>query len=188
VLEAAVLQGLQSVGLTLKDITPVNLPLTQISNALQGGSIDAGILVQPLANAYLSAHPAAKVIERPNDITDRLEFVIASRSALANPGKAAAIADYVSRLERSILWINTHQSEWAQDFYVAQYKLPLALGEQLLAQAGPSSFVDLPGSLVGPQQALADLYVSAGEIPSKLDTSAEFDGRFNAVVDAGRGS
>ena len=185
-LEAVVLQGLHSVGLSLKDITSVNLPVTQVSVALQGGSVDAGILVEPLASVYLAQHPAATVVDRPDDITDRANFIIASKSALANPAKAAAIADYIGRVERSLSWINTHQAQWAQAFYVGQYKLPLAVGEQLLARSGPVSFIDLPGPLPGPQQTLADLYVDAGEIPARLDVTAEFDARFNSFVDAAR--
>jgi sulfonate transport system substrate-binding protein len=50
VLEAALLQGLQSAGLTLKDVSPVNLPTTQISTALEGGSVPAGILTEPLTS------------------------------------------------------------------------------------------------------------------------------------------
>jgi len=45
--EATVLQGLQGVGLKLGDISAVDLPITQISAALQGGSVQAGILVAP---------------------------------------------------------------------------------------------------------------------------------------------
>jgi sulfonate transport system substrate-binding protein len=185
-LEAVVLQGLHSVGLSVKDITTVNLPATQIAAALQSGTVDAGILVEPLATAYLAQHPTAKVVDRPNDITDRVEFIIASTSALADPAKSAAIADYVQRLERSLLWINTHQAQWAQAFYVAQYHVPLAVGEKLIASAGPTAFIDLPGPLPGPQQTLADLYTAAGEIPSKVDVAAEFDSRFNAAVDQAR--
>ncbi|HVM67996.1 MAG TPA: ABC transporter substrate-binding protein [Acidimicrobiales bacterium] len=187
VLEAVVLQGLHSAGLTLKDITTVNLPTTQISTALQGGSVDAGLLADPLTSVYLGQHPGARVVERPDDITDRVTFIIASKASLTNPGKEAAIADYLGRLERALTWINNNQATWARDFYVAKYKLPLALGERLMTETGPNAFIDLPGSLTAAQQSLADLYLAAGEIPTHLDTSAEFDGRFNAAVDAARG-
>ncbi|MEA2660096.1 MAG: sulfonate transport system substrate-binding protein, partial [Candidatus Binatota bacterium] len=44
VLEAVVLQGLDKVGLSLQDIKTVNLPVTEISAALQSGSVDAAVL------------------------------------------------------------------------------------------------------------------------------------------------
>jgi sulfonate transport system substrate-binding protein len=45
--EAVLLEGLHSAKLSLSDITPILLPQTQIAAALQGGSADAGIEVEP---------------------------------------------------------------------------------------------------------------------------------------------
>jgi hypothetical protein len=84
--------------------------------------------------------------------------------------------------------VAANPSAWAQALYVDQYKLPLAQGEKLLAATGSASFGELPGPYVTPQQELIDLYVAAGEIPTKLDASAEFDGRYNAVVRTEQGS
>ncbi len=64
------LEGLASVGLKYSDITPVNLQTTQISQALVGGSADAGILVEPLTSVYLAANPRANVIATATSIAD----------------------------------------------------------------------------------------------------------------------
>jgi hypothetical protein len=79
-------------------------------------------------------------------------------------------------------WVRAHPAAWAQALYVDQYHLPLALGERLIAETGPATFESLPGPYVGPQQALADLYVDAGEIPAHLDAAKELDPRFDAVT------
>jgi sulfonate transport system substrate-binding protein len=182
VLEAVLLQGLKSADLSLGDITSVNLPVTQVAAALQGGSVQAAILAPPLDTAYLKSHPTAKVVARADDITDRVSFIVASKSALANPGKVAAIQDYVVRLIRSYGFIAKNPSVWVKSFYVKQYHMTEADGAALLARSGPSKPVALPGTLVPAQQALADLYQDAGEIPEKLDAAAEFDGRFDAAI------
>lgn len=182
--EAVVLEGLHSVGLTLKDITPVNLPTTSITPALENKSVAAGILVQPLTAAYLAKNPTAKQVLVGEDITERVDFLIASDSALGNTGKEAAIANYIVRLEKAEEYIAAHPEQWAEDEYVKQYKLPLQLGVQLTEAAGATSFLPLPGNLLGPQQSLANLYTAAGEIPSTLNVAEEFDGRFNSVVEA----
>jgi sulfonate transport system substrate-binding protein len=150
VLEAAVLEGLQSVGLSLKDITSVNLPTTSISAALENGSVSAGILAQPLTAAYLVKEPSAAQVVRANQITDRVDFLIADTSSLSSPGKEAAIADYIGRLQKGYDWINRHPTEWAQDLYVDQYKLPLATATKLEASSGATTFLSLPGTLVPP--------------------------------------
>jgi sulfonate transport system substrate-binding protein len=182
--EAVVLDGLRSVGLTLHDITTVNLPTTSITPALENGSVAAGILVQPLTAAYLNANSTAKQVLVGNNVTARFASLIGSRTVLGNAGKKAALANFIVRVERAYEWVNTHPAQYAQDLYVNQYKVPLAEGEKLLAAAGPTTFFSLPGSLVRPQQILANLYQSAGEIPSKINVASEFDGVFNAVVKA----
>jgi sulfonate transport system substrate-binding protein len=182
--EAVVLEGLRSVGLTLSDISTVNLATTSITPALENGSVSAGILVQPLTAAYLNANPTAKQVLVGNDVTARVSSLISSRTALANAGTKAAMANFIARLEGAYKWVNSHPAQYAQDLYVTQYKVPLAEGEQLLAAAGPVSFLTLPGSLLGPQQVLANLYQSAGEIPTKVNVKSELNGAFNSVVKA----
>jgi sulfonate transport system substrate-binding protein len=180
--EAALLEGLASAGLSLKDITPVNLPTTSIVPALESRSVTAAILLQPFTAAYLEQNPAAHQVLAVKDITTRVAFLAATATALSNPGTAAAIADYIGRVEKAEEWVNTHQRQWAQIQYVQQYKMPPALAAKVLAEQGPYSFLPLPGDVAGPQQSLANLYASVGEIPARLSVSAEFDSRFNPVV------
>jgi sulfonate transport system substrate-binding protein len=175
---------LHSAGLTLADITSVNLPATQVVAALEGGSVDAAISSPVLDESYLSSHSGARAIAGPNDITDKVSFLIADEATLQNPAKVAALGNYITRLVHAYSWVDAHPTQWAQDFYVAQYKLPLATAQQLIAQSGPVTFVPLPGSLSQSQQTLANLYLAAGEIPTKVSAGAEFSGLFNATVKA----
>ncbi|HEY3832892.1 MAG TPA: ABC transporter substrate-binding protein [Acidimicrobiia bacterium] len=181
-LEAVLLTGLHSAGLSLHDIKSVNVPVTQVASVLESHSADAGILVPPLDSPYLAKHTDAHVVDRPNDITLRVSFLVASSAALANPAKAAAIGEYVSRLVRAYKWIDAHRDVWVQKFYVQQYGLTTAQGEKLAAEAGGASFLQLPGPLLGPQKTLIGLYAAAGEIPGTLDAAQEFDSRYNATV------
>ena len=180
--ETGVLEGLASAGLSLKDITPVTLPTTSIAPALESGSVSAAVLLQPFTAVYLARNPTARQVVAIKDITTRVAFLAAATSALGNPGTEAAVADYIRRVEKAEEWVNSHQRQWAQIEYVQQYKMPLAVGEEVIADEGPYSFLPLPGSLAASQQLLANLYASAGEIPSKLNVSAEFDSHFNPVV------
>jgi sulfonate transport system substrate-binding protein len=182
--EAALLQALDKVGLKLSDITPVNLPITQASAALQSGSADAGLLVEPLTSVYLSNNPTAKQVAKASVITDRSSFFIATKDALGDKAKAAALGDYISRLVRGFQYTSTHPDEVAQAVYVDQYKLPLDRALEIVKQNGGTSFVTLPGSVLKAQQHLADLFAVAGEIPAKVDVKSEFSTKYNAVVAA----
>lgn len=180
--EATVLQGLDRVGLKLSDIDVVDLPFTQVSAALQGGSVQAGILVPPLDTAYLKSNPGAKVVDRPDNLTARVNFLIAKKSAIDDPAKAAAIRDYILRLGRAFAKIKANPDPFIEKFYVGQYHLTLAAGRALLAQTGASSFVEFTPELNTAQQELADLFHDAGEIPDKVDAPQEFDSRFADAV------
>jgi sulfonate transport system substrate-binding protein len=184
-LEAVVLEGLASVGLKYSDITPVNLPTTEISQALVGGSADAGILVEPLTSVYLASNPDAKVVATAASIADRSDFLIATASSLNNPGKEAALADYINRLVKAFAYLDAHPQAVVQAVYEDQYHLTAARAQGVEKEVGPTNFVSLPGDVVASQQRVADLYYDAGEIPSRVNVSSEFDSRFNTIVSGG---
>ena len=85
---------------------------------------------------------------------------------------------------RGFQYTSAHPDQVAQAVYVDQYKLPLARAQEIVKQNGGTSFVKLPGAVVKQQQKLADLFYSAGEIPSKVDVKKEFSTKYNAVVAA----
>jgi sulfonate transport system substrate-binding protein len=188
VAEAAVLQGLDGVGLKLGDIDVVDLPITQISAALQGSSVDAGLLAPPLDTAYLTSNRGAKIVDQPSNLTARVNFLIASTAAIEDPAKAAALNDYIARFGKALAKIKADPDQFVKNFYVAKYGLTLEAGKALLAKQGASTFISLSGDLIPAQQELADLYTAAGEIPDKLDVAQEFDTRFaNAIKQAAAG-
>lgn len=186
--EAVLLDGLSSVGLKLSDITTVNLPQTQVSAALQGKSADAGISTEPLTSVYLASNPTAHQVATAGAITDRTDFLLADSSSLANKATAAALGDYLTRLARAFSYLRAHPEAAIQAVYVAEYHLTPARAAVVSAEIGTPSFVQLPGNIVPAQQHLADLFHSAGQIPSKVDVASEFDPTFNAVVAAAQGS
>jgi sulfonate transport system substrate-binding protein len=187
-LEAALIQALDKVGLKLSDITTVNVPTTQVSSALQSKAADAGISVEPLTSVYLRSNPTAKVITKTDAITDRSSFFIASKKTLDDPARSAALADYVERLVKAFAYLKTHPDALAQVVYVKQYHLPLSRAQELVKETGAASFIALPGEVEAAQQKLADLFQANGEVPTKVDVSAEFDSRFNTLVEKAQGS
>jgi sulfonate transport system substrate-binding protein len=185
--EAVLLEALDSAGLKLSDVTTVNVAQTSITAALQGGNADAGLSIEPLTSVYLAKNPTAKVAGTTTLITDRSNFIIASQSALKDAGKEAALGDYISRLVKSFNYLHAHPDQVAEAIYVKQYGLTPARAKVVLQETGIATFVQLPGTVAPAQQHLADLYQSAGEIPSKVDVSSEFDTRYNAIVQKAQG-
>jgi len=187
-LESALLEGLKSAGLHLSDITTVNVPATQIAAALQGGSADVGIEVEPLLSAYLQANPSARVIAHPAGITEKAGFLIAASPALATASKSSAIADYISRLIKAYSYLKTHPQLTIHTVYEGQYGVTPARAAAISTAVGPTTFFELPGAMLAPQQNLANLYLAAGSIPSKITVTKEFNPRFNPLVSSLEGS
>ena len=175
-------------GLGLSDITTVNLPVTQTAAALQGGSADAGITVEPLLSVYLQANPTAKAVASSNRLTDKSGFLIASAATLADKGKSAALADYITRLIKAYQYLNANPSAAINGIYIQQYGLSPARAAAVAKNAGPTTFGQLPGKILPDQQNLANLFYKAQVIPAKLNVTSQFDGRFNSLVNSVQGS
>lgn len=186
--EATVLQALDAAGLTLDDIETVDLPFNQVSAALQGGSADAGILAEPLISVYLDANPTAHVAAPTSEITDRATFLIASGTTLDDEAKTAALADYLSRLARAFSYLADHRELVQQATYVDTYGLSPERAAEISEAVGPTEFIDLAGEVVEQQQVLAGLFQAAGQIPTELDVTTEFDTRFSSVIEEAAGS
>lgn len=180
--EAALLQALDTVGVDPADVTPVDVPIPQTGAALQGGSADAAVSVEPLTSTYLAGNPSARVVDSADEITDRSSFLIATRATLEDEARSAALADYLTRLVRAFAHLRDNPDEVAQAVYVDQYGLTPERAAEVSEAQGVGSFLELPGEIEDQQQVLADLFVAAGQIPAELDVSAEFDGRFNQLV------
>ncbi|MCU1369336.1 MAG: hypothetical protein JWO77_530 [Ilumatobacteraceae bacterium] len=183
--EAAVLGGLDEAGLSIDDITTVDVPITQINATLAGGSADAGLSTEPLISLYLQDHPEATLAIDAKTITDRASFLIASKKTLDDGAKTAALADFSTRLVKAFAYLNEHKGELAEAVFVKQYGLTPERAAQLVESGnGSTEFFPLPGDVLEPQQKVADLFTAAGQIPGEIDVTQEFDGRFNDLIEA----
>ncbi len=95
------------------------------------------------------------------------------------------MADYINRLVKAFAYLDDHPKAVVQAVYEDQYHLTAARAEVVEKEIGPSNFVSLPGDVVASQQQVADLYYDAGEIPSRVTVSSEFDSRFNTIISSG---
>ena len=137
---------------------------------------------------YLAANPNAKVVATTTAITDRSDFIIASSKALNEPGQGRR-----AWLTTSAGWQVLHLPADApgprhQDDLHRSVPPSPARAATVAKEVGIPSFIPLPGDVAAAQQKLADLFQSNGEIPTKVDVAAEFDSRFNAIVQKAQGS
>ena len=90
----------------------------------------------------------------------------ASRAALADTGKVAAIGDYLLRLDKAYEWSDTHQTQWAQ-LWSQETGLPIATTQAAAADIVLHPVV-LDSTLINSEQQLADEFATAQQIPGKI--------------------
>ncbi|KPM52430.1 aliphatic sulfonate ABC transporter substrate-binding protein [Frankia sp. R43] len=181
ILQAYLLRSLDSVGLEQKDVSIVNLAITDISAALARGDADAGVTVEPLSTAYLQANPTAHKIDGA-DASPMVQYLITTRKVLSDPAKQAALGDFIQRWVKAVDWRDSHTEEYIDKYYVEQLKVPVSTAKVLVGTGVPSTFVPIDATSIGGAQKLADLFYSSGVLPKKVDISKVFDARYNSAV------
>ena len=109
-------------------------------------------------------------------------FAVASRAALADPAKAAAISDYLKLVAQAHAWASRHRPAWASVWAKAT-GLP---GSVMLKAANDdaSNAVPITPAVVRSEQQVSDAFTSAGLIPAHVNFHDYVDTSFNDTASA----
>ena len=102
---------LTAAGLTTKDVTMVNLQPADALAAFTSGSVDAWAIWPPYVQQVV-AQDGAKVLARGPQYGSPYSYEVASKAAVANPEKAAAIQAYLATLNKAYVWAEKHPDAW----------------------------------------------------------------------------
>lgn len=190
--QSFVLNTLKKAGLSKHDVTLVPLRIVDFTDAVRSGEVDVAPMNEPPFSRYLTAFKkdGAHALDGPfyDELPRQLTYLYASKKALEDPTKAAAIARFVQGWVKSEDWVRDNTDAWIQAYYVKSQNLPTDVGETIHQSLGGRSFPSL-SSLIPLQQGLIDLIHAAGEIPARLDAHEEFDLRFDTIAsDAAAGT
>ncbi len=170
-----VLRALDSIGLTQDDVEQVDVPLTDVANVLAGGQADAAVLYEVFRPPYIDEHPGAVELVTLKDFIPSYTYLLASRKAVEDPAKAAAIEDFVTRLVRSGQWVDENPDAFIQAYYVDGQKQTPEYGKQAYDSQGFTEWIEPAGQAQIDQQEQADLFYEAGFLPEKVDLGPQFD-------------
>jgi sulfonate transport system substrate-binding protein len=184
-----VLRALDSVGLREDDIEQVDVPLTDLANVLASGQADAAVIYEIFRPAYFGAHPDAVTLVTSNDLVPTYSFLLAPRSSVEDPGKQAALEDFVARIARASTWVKAHPDAWIDAYYVGVQKQTPEAGRAAYEAQGPASWVEVGGQALADQQEQADLLFENHRLPKAVDLSRQFDPQYairfsNAITNA----
>ena len=102
---------LTKAGLTTKDVTMVNLQPAEALASFTSGSVDAWDIWPPYVQQVV-AQDGAKVLTVGPQYGSPYSYEVASKAAVANPAKAAAIQAYLTTLDKAYVWASAHPNAW----------------------------------------------------------------------------
>jgi sulfonate transport system substrate-binding protein len=162
------LRALAKAGLTIHDVTPDYLQPAEAQAAFSAHQVDAWDIWSPfIEQAEQADH--ARVLASGAGLGSTYSFVVASKSALADPAKAAAIRAYLKLVDQAYHWAAAHPAAWAATWAKAS-GLPLAV---MLPAVKNSLTTPAPitPTVISSEQSVANTFTKAGLIPSQINFS-----------------
>jgi sulfonate transport system substrate-binding protein len=166
-------------GLTVHDVTLDYLQPADGLAALASGHVDAWDIWSPFVE-QAEAQDHARLLVSGVGYGSPYSFTVASRGALADPAKAAAIRDYLKLLAQAHAWAATHQAAWA-----AVWAKATGLPDAIMAKAAKDDAaraVPITPAVVGSEQQVSNAFTTAGLIPGHVDFSKFVDTAFNSTA------
>jgi sulfonate transport system substrate-binding protein len=161
-------------GVTLDDLQPADALAAFSANQVDAWDIWSPYIEQAVAQDH------ARILVNGTPYTDTYSFEVASRSAIADSAKAAAIKAYLKVLNQAYLWAYTHPSGWATA-WAAATGLPNSV-MQLAAKDAESKPVPVDSAVLASEQAVANDFSTSKLIPAKPDMANFAVSTFNDTV------
>lgn len=161
-------------------IKMTNLLPADAKSALAAGAVDAwaswGVYV---AQAKL-ANGVRVVADGSGGVLPNLSYVVAIDTAIAS--RRPMLAEFCKRLAAARRWALAHPAEFAQ-VLAADIGVTEAVA-RLTFDTDATAPVAVDAAVVADEQRVADRYLAAGLVRTKLDAAKLFDASFNAALDA----
>jgi sulfonate transport system substrate-binding protein len=173
---------LNKASLTTKDVNLVNLQPADALAAFTSGSVEAWDVWPPYVQ-QVAAQNGARILATGKAYGNPYSFEVASKSAVADPKKAAAIKAYLTILNKGYVWTATHPQQWAAAWAKAT-GLPVSVMETAAKNDGTTP-VAITDDTTTAEQKLVEQFFAAGLIPNKVDMKDYITDQFNDSVPAG---
>lgn len=170
----AVAKGSSAHGLTLKLLNRIGLKPDEVKltflapadalAAFSTGQVDAWAVWHPFI-AQAKADGAKQIAGGPPDEFGH-SFEIASSKAVADPKRAAALKDYVARLQKAFAWGAQNPDQWAEG-WSQEAGLPIKV-TKVAARARAADIEPITAETVANQQALADRLTEDKVLPGEV--------------------
>ena len=173
---------LNKAGLTTKQVTLEYLQPAEALAAFNSGHVDAWDIWSPYIE-QVTGQDNARILVNGDGYGAPYSFEVASRAALNDPAKAAAIRDYLTTLNQAYVWSATHISTWAKLWGDAT-----GLPSGIMVQAAKDDVnkpVTITSGVISAEQQLVTAFAKAGLIPNSVNIGSYTVTTFNDTVPGG---
>jgi sulfonate transport system substrate-binding protein len=170
---------LKQAGLTVHDVTIENLQPAQAQAAFASGHVAAWDIWSPFIEQAEVSH-GARVLVNGTATGKTYGFEVASRSALSDPAKVAAIRDYLALVAQAHAWANTHPAAWAATWSAAS-GLPVPVMTQA-AKDDTAVTVPVTAAVISSEQSVANAFSTAGLVPGHVNIASFAVATFNGTA------
>ena len=185
--QAFALRALATAGLTQRDVHQVDVSLLQLGTVLESGSADASVVSVEQKVDYQLNHPGSTVLATITSVKPAsYGYILATKAALADPARLAAIDDLTKRLIRAEAWERSHPSQFITAYYVTLKHQTPAVAQLILAAGGTYNFVPLTSAQPAALQDVVNLLAGAGALPAPYSVAPLFNAaesqRYNTIL------
>jgi sulfonate transport system substrate-binding protein len=170
---------LNAAGLTSKQVTLVSLQPAEALAAFTSGSVDAWDIWPPYVQQVV-AQDGAKVLAEGSQYGSPYSFEVASKSAVANMEKAAAIQVYLTTLDKAYVWAEKNPDAWGAAWASAA-GLPASITDAA-AKVDYTVPVPITSAVTASLQGLVTQFYKAGQIPNDVNMTNFVTTQFNSSV------
>jgi sulfonate transport system substrate-binding protein len=170
---------LSKAGLTKSDVTLVSLQPANALAAFTSGAVDAWDIWPPYVQQVV-AQDGARVLAIGPQYGSPYSFEVASKAAVANPEKAAAIKVYLATLNKAYTWTAAHPAAWGAAWSAAA-GLPASITD-VAAKVDATTPVAITSAVTASEQDLVSQFYKAGLIPDNVDMSGYITTEFNSTA------
>jgi sulfonate transport system substrate-binding protein len=128
-------------GLSTKDVNLVSLQPAPALAAFTSGAVDAWDIWPPYVQQAVTQY-GARILASGPEYGSPYSFQVASKSALSDPAKSAAIKSYLAIINKAYVWAAQHPQAWATA-WAAAAGLPAGI---MLQAAKVSATTPVPSS------------------------------------------
>ncbi|WP_322777845.1 ABC transporter substrate-binding protein [Frankia sp. Cas4] len=174
---------LEQAGLGWNDIQPVKLTVPDGVTALLSGNVDA---LATYGNAVITAKQrGATTLGSGEKILSGNYAYEATPKAIADQAVHAAIADFLGRQQKAYAWSRAHPDDWAK-ITAEQTKQPVAQALETFNNGEaqrPTRLVPTSPATTASAQDVADVFIKAELLKSKVNVADYFSTAFNAEIE-----